>query len=383
MRPGSAADVAAWSHGLVQLAAARARYWFPELPSGPPQVTVVSLGGRPRCALYVADVSVGSVHRRAVVKIRRDEGHDVPRHPQRPNLVPDALGAAEQALLEHAALVAIERSLDPHDSRFGVVRALDHVPELDAVVMGLVDQPTLRRTMLAQSRLGCSPGNVALRSQGVAAWHNAGAWLRNFHRHSASFPGLRPRLERKDDVLAAFRGYEEFLAGHAAAPSLTRLVERAVALADDVLPDQLPLAVGHGDFVARNIFADRAGQVSVFDPLPRWRVPVYEDLCRFLVGMRLAGVQVLAHGLAYSGDYLDVRENAFLTGYFCPDDVPAPAVNAFQTLVLLDKWAALTSRHHGQVGWRRRAGELRVVSTSRYLRHEATRLVDAGERIHP
>ena len=49
---------------------------------------------------------------------------------------------------------------------------------------------------------------------------------------------------------------------------------------------------------------DPVGRIVVLDPLARWAVPAQEDLCRFLVGVQLNGLQVHTHGAGYREETL-------------------------------------------------------------------------------
>ena len=123
------------------------------------------------------------------------------------------------------------------------------------------------------------------------------------------------------------------------------------------------------------MFVGPGGRVAVFDPMPRWRAPVLEDLCRFLVGVRLLGLQVHSQGLAYSARWLDAVERDVLAGYFGAD-VPTGELAAFRTLVLLDKWAALTTG--GGAGPRGAVVRARAAWAGRHLAREADRVLRAA-----
>ena len=138
-----------------------------------------------------------------------------------------------------------------------------------------------------------------------------------------------------------FRAYQEFLAAEVGASAFAGLGDRGAELAAAVLPDFIPTAAGHGDYAPRNMFLDNGGRLTVFDPLPRFAVPAQDDLCRFLVGVRLLGLQLHTHGVAYSAADLERRESAVIAGYYADRPVPAAELRCYQAMIMLDKWSAL------------------------------------------
>ncbi|HEV2797336.1 MAG TPA: hypothetical protein VGV65_06915, partial [Nocardioides sp.] len=156
---------------------------------------------------------------------------------------------------------------------------------------------------------------------------------------------------------------------------LRRLDDMASDLTAAVFPDELPLAPGHGDFVANNVFTGQASRITGFDPLPLWQVPRYQDLATLAVGIRILPLQAATQGLALPREQLDRYEGALLDGYFASDDVPLRAVRAYQLLVLLDRWADLVSKQvHGGAA-RRRLRDARVRLATRHCHSEADRLL--------
>jgi hypothetical protein len=360
---------------VEQHVAAHATTWFPEL--GPaPTTALTPLSIRPRCSLYVVRLEGGDASRAVVAKVRRpepDEGGRIADRAPRPRLRTLTATVAELAELEYEGLRSIADLVGPEHPRFGAVRPLDHLPSESVVVMEHVSAPTLRAAFLAESRTAVVRRSRQTRIPPQAAWDNAGAWLRAFH----ALPSDRTRLARQQtraQVLERFSAFGEFLA-RSGCPSATRIATTGARLASERLPERLPGVVGHGDFVARNMFLDAAGRITVFDPMPRWQVPPYEDICRFLVGMRLSGLQVHSQGIAYAQRALQRREDLFLGGYFGDDEVPLAAIGSYQLLILLDKWSALVDSAARRPGYGAAARRALMKPANAYIAREAHRLV--------
>ena len=355
------------------LAADRASAWYPEL-TGPVLVEPVVLAARPRCTLVDVRLAAGGLQRRVVVKMRTDV---VVGGPERPTLVPDRVPAVEQAAAEFAGLSHVAEALDPADPCHAAIRPVEHVAGTATLVMEHVDAPTLRSALLAASRLPAvsrARGSAPIHRSDTTAYRNAGSWLARFHEWDGP-PGASDRLATRADVLERFDAYGRHLTAVPGGAPAARIARAGAALAADALPERLHLAAGHGDFAPRNVFVGPGGRVAVFDPMPRWRAPVLEDLCRFLVGVRLLGLQVHSQGLAYSARWLDAVERDVLAGYFGAD-VPTGELAALRTLVLLDKWAALATG--GGAGPRGAVVRARAAWAGRHLAREADRVLRAA-----
>ena len=354
--------------------AAHAATWFPEL--GPAPTTVLRpLSIRPRCSLYVVHLQGRNMTRAVVAKVRRPDpdAEGASGRPPRSRLRRLTATVAELAELEYEGLRSIFDLVGPEHPRFGAVRPLDHLHADSVVVMEHVSAPTLRSAFLAESRTAAPRRSRQTRVPPEAAWGNAGAWLRAFH----ALPPDRTRLARQQtrpQVLERFSVFGEFL-DRSGCRSAAEIATTGARLASDRLPELLPQVVGHGDFVARNMFLDATGRITVFDPMPRWQVPPYEDICRFLVGMRLSGLQVNSQGLAYARRALQRREDMFLGGYFGDDDVPLAAIGSYQLLILLDKWSALVDSADRRSGFGATARRALMKPANAYIAREAHRLI--------
>jgi hypothetical protein len=344
---------------LEQRLAPHTRTWFPERPHSGIEVRV--LADRPSCVLLTVHLD-GVRTPAALVKARRDFTR-APVSGGRPRLREEVATAEELTTLEWAGLEAIERTCGDLPG-VGAVRPLLLIAEDAALVMSFVDAPTLRSSVLDLSRLRRSHGSL---EDAVIGCTLAGRWLRTFQERSE--PSDRPvRQGTRGAVVEQLRAYGEYLGS----PRWRRLAEAGAELVSNRLPRDLPLAVGHGDFAPRNMLL-RERQLTVIDPMPRWQVPVYDDLCRFLVGVRLIGEQVHTHGLAFSSDTMDALEEAAVAAYLGPDADRAP-LRAYQLLILMDKWSAMLDNPRRDLSGR--LAQRSAALADHRVRAEAERLLD-------
>jgi hypothetical protein len=352
--------------------------WFPEMAGADLQIRINPGRVRPRCYIYRIDLDDGRLRRAVLLKVR----HSVAAHRrldryagERPVLSPEhTIPDEAAAVLEFGGLEQISL-FARSDERFEVVRGLGCLPEHAAIVMDLVDQPTLLMRVLATSRTR-HPRHTPGPEVPLQVWTNAGAWLRTYHDR-LDVPALPVHLGSSDEVGALYAGYAEFLGRHLHGSTFPRRLERTTRRCTaSWLDDPLPLAVGHGDFVANNVFVSERGGVAGFDPLPCWRVARYKDLATLVVGMRIHPVQAMSQGWALDRSRLAVYENAFHRGYFGDGEVPTTALQAFQLLALLDRWADLLSKTvSGGVKSRLRATRVRLAS--HYYQAETRHMLQA------
>lgn len=369
------------TEALTTAVSDRGGAWFPELAG--PSIRVRFRAGlvRPRCFLYRYELDDGRLTRPVMVKVRHSEAalRRRDRFEQRPVLAPvRTMSDEDSARCEYEGLQQISTALTGTDpERFGVLRPLAWLPGRSAVVTDLVEHPTLRSLALARSRLRPRSGAPV----DDAPWRNAGAWLRLFHDSTAGAP-LPARFASAAEVghlLEEFAGFlRDRIGGRTA---LDEIATGGRELARRALPGELPLGTGHGDFVATNMFAEPSGRVTVFDPLPLWQVPAYQDLATLVVGLHVLPVQAASQGLAFSRTEFDRYEAALHRGYFGDDPEPRAALSTFQLLVLLDRWAALVSQQVRRGGVRPQLREARIRIASRHYSREAHRLlarIEAG-----
>ena len=357
---------------IVERVARDAPSWFPGTPPEP-TVHLRPLGARRRSRLYTVSLGDPSAPPLLVVKLRNEHSAVSAAGPgasRRPVLAATAADESELTALEYAALRHLETVFPGGDPRFGAVRALAHLPDHHAIIMERAPGVPMRELLTRWSRL--HPGHRRSDPAPEPVFRAVGAWLRAFH--DATPTSAHPvRQGTSEDVVAHFGALEEFL-GRRLGRRFGGLAGAGSALAAELLPrGDLPLAVGHGDFAPRNLLVDHAGRLVVLDPLARWAVPAQEDLCRFLVGVQLNGLQVHTRGAAYGEDTLARWQREVVGGYY-GDVVPWGALRCYQLLVLLDKWSALVepARHGGARATARRVSQQAATG---YVRRQAERLL--------
>lgn len=341
--------------------------WFPQAPDSA-AVRVRQLSDRRRSRVYSVTVGDSAAAPQIVAKVRLGPSTGSVLAGARPTLATGALPEEQLARLEHDGLSSIWSVFGSAGTEFAAIRPLDLVPEHNIVLMDYVEGRTLRDAVVSQSRL--HPRRTRTEMSPVDVWHRAGSWLRTFR--SAVPPGDRPvRQSTSDEVVGQFCALRDHVSGRGGPRSFTRLADLGARLAEDALPGRLPLTVGHGDFAPRNILVRTDSRVVVFDPLFRWAVPVQEDLCRLLVGLRLLGLQVHTHGLALDQRRIERWEAEALQGCF-DGQMASSEFRAYQLLILLDKWSALLEGPTGLAGRVRRST---VRAADRFLEGQGTRLL--------
>ncbi len=142
-----------------------------------------------------------------------------------------------------------------------------------------------------------------------------------------------------------------------------------------MLPELLPVGLGHGDYAPRNILIGPGARVTVLDTFAKWRVPIYEDIGFFLTQLESCFPQVISQGLAFSSEQLAVYERAFLKGYFGEEPLPYPSIRLYEVLALLDKWSSTIASFHQRTNSNRPVGRLRLILATRYFKRRTKSLL--------
>lgn len=352
--------------------------WFPGRPA-PLSDRPSLLAARPGARLYVVRAGGPGQPAGLLAKVRTADPPGPGRFRNgstRPTLTADPVDAAEATSREYRGLASIQSAFAEPNTEFRSVRPLSLLQEHNMIMMDFLEGRSLRDRLVAGSRF-FPDGGAPFRDDPEAPWHRVGAWLR---RYQAGTPtsGLTPRHTTRRQVVDQFHAYDEFLSSRLGEQTFARLGRRGAELAEAALPPQLEVAVGHHDFAPRNVLLGHDGRVSVIDPLWRWAAPAMEDLCRFVVGMRLLGLQVHTHGLAIDQGRLRGLQDAVIAGYY-GETVPWARLRCYESLILLDKWAALVARTDRR-GVRSRALGMSLRLATGYIAREVRQVLDDGEK---
>jgi hypothetical protein len=352
--------------------------YFPDLGGGAARVTLRKEDARVHSTLYEFDV-VGPLGRHEVV-VKLPPGELRPAGPAAADRIADRPRRAappdprRKPELEFNALTLIHHTFAQlADPRFGTVAPLALLRRHRALVMLKVPEPRLSAVLL-RGRLGRAAPDLA-----ATALRNAGAWLATYHRLDAP-----PHTATRHATRAEFAAYVCDLADYLARDPrnrgfVERVRDRVVAAAGDVLPEQLPLGLGHGDFAPRNVLVGAGGRVTVIDTLARWRAPVYDDLGDFLFALRAPKAQVYALGHLLPPGVRAAREAEFLGGYFGAAEVPVRALRLFEAQAALERLASL--QRAATVSAPGPAERLGAGLTHRFLRSALDALMEALD--HP
>jgi hypothetical protein len=350
--------------------------WFSCFDNAPVTTSVVKLYARPRCFVYRFAVTDGISRRDVVVKIRHS--HETLRRAERfgdrPQLTPQrTMSDRDSASCEFTGLEQAARAMDGTDpERFGVLRALAWMDGPAGIVMEYVDEPTLRQLLERRWRRALVRRTSPSDEDGT--WTALGEWLRRFHAADKG-DSLPPRMTRRDELVEYVQRSREFLLRAGVEPGpVHRLAGTVAERAEQVYPVELPAAAGHGDYTGQNVFVGPRGRITVFDPLPMWRVCVYEDLARLTMGVRLLGPQVMTHGRLLGDDLCDRWEGRLLESYAGGGHPPADELHVYQSLLLMDRWGELVGKRPARGRARQVARRVRVRVGSGWFEQQAERL---------
>jgi hypothetical protein len=272
---------------------------------------------------------------------------------------------------EYNALAWIQRHLEPlDDERFGAVRVLDLLPEHRAFVMEAAPAQNLGAALDPVLR----GRNAQLSGSLCAAARNSGVWLAAYHP-LASPPQTRDEPHTSEAFVASLRRLLEGVALDRGSRIDPRAVERQlVDQARNVLPAELPMGLGHGDYRPGNVLTDAAGRVFVIDTFATWRGPIYGDISHYLFSLKATRRQLYSPASQRWPAALEVIEREFLAGYFAGKPAPIAAVRLFEIQHLLYRWSRAARAAHwpGLAGLGKRA---RLTVKTRFFRGLLDRLL--------
>jgi hypothetical protein len=316
-----------------------ARY-YPDLEAGKFDVRLMGIEKRRSATLSRFELKDAEHIRYIIVKTpsrREPSKRTTELDLEKPFLVPKT-ELEEMHLLHYKALVAIDEYFNGLNRKeLGAIRVLDYLPQSQAVIMEESKDPSLRDLLLRESRLRFP----ARRDELVQIFHNVGTWLRLYHTMPKKEPA-QARHSQREDFVESLSTLADFLIERTGDKAFfDRTVSILTQKAHEILPEVLPLGLGHGDYAMRNILAGPGGRVTVIDTFAKWRTPIYEDIGYFLTGLKMTSEQVMSHGLVFSQEQLKNYEQAFLKGYFGQKTILYPAIRLYEMLALLDKWSSV------------------------------------------
>ena len=340
--------------------------YYPALASEKFGVQLLSKQERPSAVLYRFKVSNKAQIRSVFVKVplrlsgsSQNNGNTY----EKPQLFPKT-EPRDMHWLHYTALTTIYdyyTSLDKE--QLGAIRVLDYLPQYHAVFTEESNDPKLRDLFFRENRLRFPFGHAALST----AFQNVGMWLRLYHIMPKD-RDVQVRHQGRNDYIEAITTIKDFLAKTLKSDALFKeTASRLIDTAREVLPESLPLGLGHGDYAMRNVLIGPISRVTVLDTFAKWRAPIYEDIGYFLTDLKMSSPQVLSQGFAFRPNQLATYEQAFLEGYFGQDPIPYPAIRLYEALALLDKWSSRTSRAIQQPSFKKIVGRLNIKLMSQYF----------------
>lgn len=333
--------------------------YFPYFQGGI-DIELLSKRKRPASTLYRYYVRSGGEQRHLLIKVpsNRETPHINSNLQEKaqarnqvdwPRLVPETAPEIKY-LLEYSALKAIHNYFGQlNDARFGTVRVLDYFADEQALIMEEVRQPNLRRLLMKANRLQSAWSSSADLGR---AFSNAGAWLAAYHKMPKQ-DNVSPRHTQRTEFEELGRQFSTFLSVQIGrVPFFQRLTDILLTYTSQILPESLPLGIGHGDYAMRNILIGADYQVTVLDTLAKWQTAIYEDIAYFLVGLKFNRAQVYSQGFVFDKKQINQYEQAFLTGYFEQQNIPLQIIRLYEVQAVLDKWLSAVSlfdrQHNGK-----------------------------------
>jgi len=290
---------------------------------------------------------------------------------EKPLLYPKA-DPQDMHRLHYSALKAIyEYFTCLNKKNLGAIQVLDYLPEYSAIFTEESSDPKLRQLFYGKNRLHSLFQDDEL----IPAFQNVGTWLRVYHEMPKE-KDVIIRHSHPEDYIEAITKLNGFLARLLGNEAFFKKISSIlIKNAQELLPESLPLGLGHGDFALRNILIAPNARVTVLDTFAKWRTPIYEDIGYFLNDLKMSYPQVLSYGLAFSSKQLASYEQAFLKGYFDHELIPYPAIQLYEALALLDKWSSTIARSYQQRHSIKFVGGFRNKLMSQYFKRRVISLV--------
>ena len=295
----------------------------------------------------------------------------------KPLLFPKA-DSDEMHFLHYTALMAIHYYLSGlNRNELGSIRVLDYLPDFQAIIMEESNDRNLRDLVLKESRLRAPSSRANL----LPVFRNIGLWLRVYHTMPKT-EQVQVRHAHREDFVEGMLKLTGFLTERLGDKSFFESLASSLRhQVHEILPEHLPLGLGHGDYALRNILVSPTARVTVLDTFAKWRTPIYEDIGYFLTGLKMTSEQVASYGLVFSQVQLEEYENAFLKGYFEQKPIPYPAIRLYEMLALLDKWSSVVISSYKRSS--KVVGDMKAAFASLYFKSRTKHLlkqITGGER---
>lgn len=218
---------------------------------------------------------------------------------------------------------------------FRVPRALDYFPEDNLLVMEKVKGESLKK-IIDQSPFKKDGRDLE------SIFKRCGQWLRHFHEATAT--GTETQIDTAkfiEKVRTTISMCKKFALN---TYLLNRVDEGMCRLTDKMTHLTLPVAMKHGDYQPRNILVD-GRTIIALDISANKNDVVIKDVCNFLIGFRILGIQSVLP--LFAPQRASQLEEAFLQGYYAEDSCPLAAIRFFYLLGLLESFEKVCSRR----GW--------------------------------
>lgn len=255
--------------------------------------------------------------------------------------------------------------------QFGAIRVLDYLPQHNAILTEGANEPSLRKLLLGKKIFFTTRASDDL----LPTFQNIGKWLRIYH----SMPkkeDVNVRDAYRNDYIASINKLTDFLVKTVGQEAFFR--ENALTVitkkANEFLPPELPLGLGHGDFALRNIFVGENARVTVFDTSANWRTPIYKDIGFFLNDLKFSP-RIISQSIPFGSDQIMAYEHSFLKGYFDNNPIPYAEIRLYETFALLDRWSSAISKSFQKRAFLKIIGQPRIVLINHYSKKRIKNLL--------